>query len=109
MMKEDKLKALMSMMDGDDKEEMEDEREGLTPRQKALYESYEDVVDIFGMFDQSDGPDGAHYIPAAKNAFKAKGIRCDACAFWEAPNGCEIVSGKIEPAAACKLWIIGEK
>lgn len=95
--------------DMDEEDDMEEEDMGLTPRQQAMYESYEDVVEIYGMFDQSDRPDGAHYIPAAKNVFKSKGIRCDACVFWQAPNGCEIVSGVIEPAAACKLWIIGEK
>jgi hypothetical protein len=29
------------------------------------------------------------------------GNRCDACVNWEAPNGCKIVSGKIEPTGWC--------
>jgi hypothetical protein len=106
-MDDEKMNALSMMAEEDsDMDEME---EGLTPRQQALYESYGDIVDIFGMFDKSDGPDGAHYIAGKDNAFKDKGLRCDACSFWQEPNGCEIVSGNIEPDAVCKLWIIGEE
>lgn len=83
----------------------QDQEPNLTPRQKMLYEHYEMVADEFGSFNKGSGPDGAHYASAANNPFKKDGLICANCAFYM-NNGCEIVSGKIEPEAICKLWII---
>jgi uncharacterized protein len=78
----------------------------LSARQYAIYESFEELADEFGPFDQSSGPDGAHYMPAASNPFTAEGLQCSNCAFYEGPQACEIVGGTIEPGALCKLWVI---
>lgn len=78
----------------------------LNERQEDLYDSLEDVVDEHGLFDQSAGPNGAHYMPASKNPFIKEGLVCSNCTYWRGPNGCEIVKGEIEPNAICKLWII---
>ena len=52
---------------------------------------------------------GAHYAPAADNPFKADGLICDNCIFYnEIGQQCMIVQGNIEPEAVCKLWIIPE-
>jgi hypothetical protein len=99
----------------DDDEEMpEDDEEDdleskLNDRQKMMYEHYEHVAEAYGKFDQSAKANGAHYAPAAANPFKDKGMVCSNCAFYIDANKCEIVSGKIEPMAICKLWIIPQE
>lgn len=82
---------------------------GLNERQMMQYETYESIVENFGMFDQSSNANGAHYAPASANPFKDAGLICSNCVFYEGGGGCEIVSGDIEPNAICKLWIIPEK
>lgn len=76
----------------------------LNERQRAIYEALETVVEGFGLFDQSAGPNGAHYM--AENPFAADGLNCSGCAFYEGTRACEIVSGDIDPMAVCKFWII---
>lgn len=78
----------------------------LSARQYAIYEAIEDIASEFGPFDQSSGPDGAHYMLAAANPFTAEGLQCSNCAFYEGPQACEVVGGTIEPGALCKLWVI---
>jgi hypothetical protein len=73
-------------------------------RQMQQQVAYKRMVRDFGPFDQSAGVDGAHYMK--KNPFKAEGIACSNCVFYEGPRACEIVSGDIDPDAICKLWII---
>jgi hypothetical protein len=81
----------------------------LNERQREQATGYSELAVEFGMFDQSSKADGAHYAPAAKNPFKAAGLMCQNCVFFdEANNQCQIVSGSIEPEAVCKLWVIPE-
>jgi len=85
------------------------EWDALNERQQEQAESYTELVLKFGMFDQSSNADGAHYAPADKNPFKASGLMCGNCIFFdEANNQCQIVAGPIEAEAICKLWIIPE-
>jgi len=99
----------------EDEEEMpeDDEEEGpeskLNNRQKMMYELYEEVVEMHGKFNQTAKANGAHYAPASANPFKEKGMACANCVYFIGGGGCEIVSGKIEPMAICKLWIIPEE
>jgi hypothetical protein len=95
------------MPEGDDDEEEPEDK--LTDRQKKLYEAYEEVVEEYGKFNQSAKANGAHYAPASKNPFKNAGMVCGNCVYFIGGGGCEIVSGKIEPMAICKLWIIPEE
>lgn len=84
------------------------EESGLTPRQFTMYDLFETIAENFGKWDQTAGPDGAHYAPAAANPFKKEGLMCMNCAFFQGGKRCEIVEGEIEPEAICKLWIIKE-
>lgn len=93
-------------MPEDDEEEPEDK---LTDRQKKLYEAYEKITEEYGKFNQSAKANGAHYAPASKNPFKDAGMVCGNCVYFIGGGACEIVSGKIEPMAICKLWIIPEE
>jgi hypothetical protein len=91
----------------DDEEVPEEEpEEKLNDRQKMMYEQYEECVEMHGKFDQTALGNGAHYAPAAKNPFIKEGLICSNCVFFKGGQGCEIVAGKIEPNAICKLWII---
>lgn len=85
------------------------EWQSLNDRQKAHAEALAELALEYGKFDQSSGADGAHYAPAAVNPFKPEGLKCGNCIFFdELTNGCQIVVGKIEPEAICKLWVIPE-
>ena len=87
----------------------EQQEMGLNPRQFTMYDLFETMAEEFGMWDQSNGPDGAHYAPAENNPFKEEGLICANCVFYEGGKKCEIVAGNIEPEAICKLWIIREE
>lgn len=81
----------------------------LNDRQQSQAEGLAELALEFGKFDQSTGADGAHYAPAKANPFKAEGLMCQNCIFFdELTNGCQIVTGAIEPEAVCKLWVIPE-
>lgn len=99
--------------DEEEEEEMPEDDEGpkskLNDRQKMMYEHYEHVVEEYGRFDQSAKANGAHYAPASLNPFKDKGMMCGNCVYFIGGGKCEIVSGKIEPMAICKLWIIPQE
>ena len=82
-----------------------DESVTLSERQLAMYENYEAIVDMYGVFDKGIGANGAHYIEAEGNPFAGQGMACGNCVFYLA-NACEIVEGNIEPGALCKLWVI---
>jgi len=79
-----------------------------SPRQAALYDVLEQVVDVFGPFDLGTGPDGIHYVPASDNPFASEGLKCSGCAFYEGGGGCELVGDevRVEPEGVCKFWII---
>jgi hypothetical protein len=84
-----------------------DESVTLSERQVAMYDMYEGIVEMYGVFDKGIGANGAHYIEAEDNPFKAEGMACKNCVFYLA-NRCEIVDGDIEEDALCKMWIIPE-
>jgi hypothetical protein len=94
-------------MPEDDKEEEPEDK--LNDRQKMMYGHYEHVVEQYGKFNQSAKANGAHYAPADENPFKDAGMVCGNCIYFIGGGACEIVSGKIEPMAICKLWIIPEE
>lgn len=76
----------------------------LTPRQNAMCDELCDIAETFGQFDQTSGPDGAHY--AAPSPFADKGLMCQNCVFYNGGRGCDMVKGDIDPNAVCKLWVI---
>jgi hypothetical protein len=76
----------------------------LTPRQKEMIDCASDIEETFGAFDQTSGPDGAHY--AAPSPFAGQGLVCQNCVYYRGPRGCQLVSGDIDPNGICKLWII---
>jgi hypothetical protein len=88
---------------------MPEEYDLLNDRQKSQANDLAELAVEFGKFDQTTGADGAHYAPGRANPFKGEGLICGNCVFFdELANGCQIVSGSIEPDAICKLWVIPE-
>lgn len=88
---------------------MLEEYDLLNERQQEQANDIAELAVKFGKFDQSTGANGAHYAPAAANPFKAEGLVCKNCVFFdETSNGCQVVSGDIAPEAICKLWVIPE-
>jgi len=94
--------------DPEDVEDADDPENKLNPRQKMMYDHYEHLVEMFGKFDQTAKANGAHYAPSKLNPFIKQGMVCSNCVFFMGGQGCEIVAGKIESNAICKLWIIPE-
>lgn len=105
---EDEEKNGEEVEEEDDEEDEEELEPSLKPRQQMHYEVLESVAEKYGKWDQTAGANGAHYAPATENPFKEQGMICANCIFYEGGQGCEIVSGTIEPEAICKLWIIDE-
>lgn len=90
----------------EDEEDPDDPESKLSPRQKMMYDKYEELVEEFGKFNQTALADGAHYAPASKNPFVKEGLVCSNCVYFMGGQACEIVAGKVEPNGICKLWII---
>ena len=81
----------------------------LNDRQREQADAYAKIAVEYGMFDQTTGANGAHYAPAAVNPFKAEGMMCKNCVFFdEVSSQCQIVTGILEAEAVCKLWVIPE-
>jgi hypothetical protein len=94
----------MSAMTEREERELDESVYPVSPRQRAQYDATESIVELFGQFDQSSGPDGSHYV--AESPFAADGLVCSSCVFYEGPRACEVVAGDIDPAGVCKLWVI---
>lgn len=84
-------------------------------RQAVIYHFLEGIASAFGPFDQTTGPEGAHYIRDEQNVFATQGLRCENCAFYvdsstaDQPKwSCAIVDGNIDPGGVCKWWVIPE-
>jgi len=73
----------------------------LQPRQVAMVEEAQEIVAAFGLFDQTAGANGAHYLQPSP----FDGLNCASCVFFNG-GGCQLVAGPIDPAGLCKLWII---
>ena len=94
----------MSAMTEREERELDESVYPVNSRQRAQYDATESIVELFGQFDQSSGPDGAHYV--AESPFAADGLVCSSCVFYEGPRACEAVAGDIDPNGVCKLWVI---
>jgi hypothetical protein len=102
-------KAIPEDNEPEDDSEDTTPKSNLTERQQMMYENYESVVEMHGVFNQSSKANGSHYAPGELNPFKQEGLICGHCVFFLGGGGCELVSGGIDPNGICKLWIIPEK
>lgn len=86
----------------------------LSDRQIAQAASNLAIVDDFGQYDQTSGPDGSCYWDGSDNQWQSDGIMCQNCIFFQDPDGdpssgdegCILVAGSIDGEGLCKLWVI---
>jgi HK97 family phage prohead protease len=82
----------------------------LTDRQEEMIAEYISIANDYGPFDQTSGPNGAHYATGENNPFKNDGLVCGHCKFYQpgsqTEGRCAIVAGPIDPQGICKLWVI---
>ena len=75
-----------------------------SPRQLCQAQETAELVSEMGPYDQTAGPNGAHYL--RENPFAGEGLACASCVAYEGPRACEWVEGDIDPAGLCKLFVI---
>ena len=77
-----------------------------TAKQNLFMRAMLAVVAKTGVWEKTNGPDGAGYTSATLNAGKTAGRACHNCAFFRTPNGCSIVRGPIERDGVCRFNVI---
>lgn len=77
-----------------------------TAKQNLFMRAMLAVVAKTGVWDKTNGPDGAGYTSASLNAGRESGRACHNCAFFRTPNGCAVVKGPVEREGTCRFSII---
>jgi hypothetical protein len=77
-----------------------------TARQDLMIRSFLAITAKLGPFTRDAGSEGAGYVEAKSNYGSAIGFKCENCAFFRAPKGCQIMRGAVERAGVCRLYVI---
>ena len=81
--------------------------ENLVPEERDLADALRTVVKKHGKFNADNTGVWAGYDSAEKNAENAAiGVKCGNCVFWQAPNGCEIISHETEEGGLCRFAVL---
>jgi hypothetical protein len=81
--------------------------ENLVPEERDLANALRVIVKKHGKFNEDNTGVWAGYDSAEKNAENAAiGVKCGNCVFWEAPNGCEIISHETEEGGLCRFAVL---
>jgi hypothetical protein len=79
----------------------------LVPEERDLARALRVIVKQHGKFNEDNTGVWAGYDSAEKNAENAAiGVKCGNCVFWEAPNGCEIISHETEEGGLCRFAVL---
>ena len=79
----------------------------LVPEEQDLADALRVIVKKHGKFNEDNTGVWAGYDSAEKNAENAAiGVKCGNCVFWEAPNGCEIISHETEEGGLCRFAVL---
>lgn len=79
----------------------------LVPEEQDLADALRVVVKKHGKFNSDNTGVWAGYDSAEKNAENAAiGVKCGNCVFWNAPNGCDIISHETEEGGLCRFAIL---
>lgn len=79
----------------------------LVPEEADLAAALLEVVEKHGKFNDDNTGVWAGYESAAVNAENAAiGVKCGNCVFWEAPNGCQIISAETEEGGLCRFAVL---
>lgn len=81
--------------------------DNLVPEERDLATALRVIVKKHGKFNSDNTGVWAGYDSAEKNAENAKiGVKCGNCVFWQAPNGCEIISHETEEDGLCRFAVL---
>jgi hypothetical protein len=79
----------------------------LVPEEADLADALREVVAKHGKFNEDNTGVWAGYDSAEKNAENAAiGVKCGNCVFWDAPNGCEIITAETEEGGLCRFAVL---
>jgi hypothetical protein len=79
----------------------------LVPEERDLANALRVIVKRHGKFNEDNTGVWAGYDAAEKNAENAKiGVKCGNCVFWNAPNGCDIISHETEEGGLCRFAVL---
>jgi hypothetical protein len=79
----------------------------LVSEEQDLANALRVIVKQHGKFNEDDTGVWAGYDSAEKNTkLAAIGVKCGNCVFWNAPNGCDIISHETEEGGLCRFAVI---
>jgi hypothetical protein len=79
----------------------------LVPEEQDLADALRVIVEKHGKFNEDNTGVWAGYDSAEKNAENAAiGVKCGNCVFWNAPNGCDIISHETEEGGLCRFAVL---
>ena len=79
----------------------------LVPEEADLADALREVVAKHGKFNEDNTGVWAGYDSAEKNAENAAiGVKCGNCVFWDAPNGCQIITAETEEGGLCRFAVL---
>lgn len=79
----------------------------LVPEEADLADAIREVVAKHGKFNEDNTGVWAGYDSAEKNVENAAiGVKCGNCVFWNAPNGCQIITAETEEGGLCRFAIL---
>jgi hypothetical protein len=79
----------------------------LVPEEQDLADALRVIVKRHGKFNEDNTGVWAGYDSAEKNAENAAiGVKCGNCVFWNAPNGCDIISHETEEGGLCRFAVL---
>lgn len=82
-------------------------KDNLVPEERDLANALLIIANKYGKFNDDNSGVWAGYDSAEKNAENAAiGVKCGNCVFWEAPNGCQIVSAETEEGGLCRFAVL---
>lgn len=81
--------------------------DNLVPEEQALADALVKITDKYGKFNADNTGVWAGYDSAKKNAENAAiGVKCGNCVFFNAPNGCKIISSEVEEGGLCRFAVL---
>lgn len=79
----------------------------LNPEEQDLANALLLITQKHGKFNADNTGVWAGYDSAEKNAENAKiGVKCGNCVFWQAPNGCQIITHETEEGGLCRFAVL---
>lgn len=79
----------------------------LVPEEQDLADALVEITEKYGKFNDDNTGVWAGYTSAKDNADNAAiGVKCGNCVFWEAPNGCQLISAETEEGGLCRFAVL---